>query len=285
MATLPPVPPALKAIQPYMKIALEHDNRDPVIAYWCRLFSLQAGLKIDRKSKDSLAFLTGIMDWLEKEKIRLSGNEAVFNEVVAQAHIENYALKLFLWADAEDRKGNFNKNVVKSFFTAGIIFDLLQTYGELTEEVSQQRKYSKWKATYIHNCLKNGITPQAGPNQEEEQFDDFQPGASGMSLPVFPTLPDQNGYGTTPSSASLSVPGSHAPPSSPSSSNQVSPSSTAQISTICATNGSPLSAEDFARVQKYCKFAGSALQYEDVPTAIDYLQRALLMLTTGTQQH
>lgn len=35
----------------------------------------------------------------------------------------------------------------------------------------QHRKYARWKATYIHNCLKNGEAPQAGPlamDQDEE---------------------------------------------------------------------------------------------------------------------
>lgn len=39
--------------------------------------------------------------------------------------------------------------------------------------------------------------------------------------------------------------------------------------------------EDFQRAQKYCKWAGSALQYEDVSTAVDNLQKALRLLTTG----
>lgn len=30
------------------------------------------------------------------------------------------------------------------------------------------RKYAKWKSTYIHNCLKNGTTPIAGPIAMEE---------------------------------------------------------------------------------------------------------------------
>ncbi|CAN0284991.1 unnamed protein product [Lampetra fluviatilis] len=42
-------------------------------------------------------------------------------------------------------------------------------------------------------------------------------------------------------------------------------------------------AEDFARAQKLCKFAGSALQYEDVSTAVDNLSRALRLLTTGRE--
>lgn len=49
------------------------------------------------------------MDWLEKEKKVLQDNETVTNEVAAQAHLENYALKLFLYADKQDREGNYGK--------------------------------------------------------------------------------------------------------------------------------------------------------------------------------
>lgn len=36
-------------------------------------------------------------------------NDAIHNEVVGQAHMENYALKVFLFADNEDRAARFNK--------------------------------------------------------------------------------------------------------------------------------------------------------------------------------
>lgn len=43
-----------------------------------------------------------------------------------------------------------------------MIYDVLTTFGELTDEAVQNRKYAKWKAAYIHNCLKNGETPVPG---------------------------------------------------------------------------------------------------------------------------
>lgn len=43
-----------------------------------------------------------------------------------------------------------------------MIYDVLTTFGELTDEAAQNRKYAKWKAAYIHNCLKNGETPIPG---------------------------------------------------------------------------------------------------------------------------
>lgn len=58
--------------------------------------------------------------------------------------------------------GTFFRNVVKAFYTAGMIYDVLTTFGELTDEAIQNRKYAKWKAAYIHNCLKNGETPVPG---------------------------------------------------------------------------------------------------------------------------
>lgn len=42
-------------------------------------------------------------------KRKNKGNESMTNEIVGQAHLEEYALKLFNHADFEDRNGRFNK--------------------------------------------------------------------------------------------------------------------------------------------------------------------------------
>ncbi len=59
-----------------------------------------------------------------QEKKVLKDNDAVANEIVATAHIDNFALKLFMWADREDRAAHFNKNVVKAFYTAGNLYEV-----------------------------------------------------------------------------------------------------------------------------------------------------------------
>lgn len=46
------------------------------------------------------------------------------------------------------------------------------TFGELSEEATDKRKYAKYKAAYIHNCLKNGEMPIPGPPHEEGESDD-----------------------------------------------------------------------------------------------------------------
>lgn len=140
--------------------------------YVGRLYALQTGLKLSTKTSEETNFLMKLMDWLESTKKSLHDNEAITNNVAAQAHLENWALKLFLYADKNDRESNFGKSVIQSFYTAGLLYDVITTFGDLSEEAVQNRKYAKWKAAYIHNCLKNGETPVAGPLKDNDEEDD-----------------------------------------------------------------------------------------------------------------
>lgn len=81
MAAFPEAPPNLKAIQPYLKIAVEHDQRDIVgkdliywicyflhrinsklnlhnfsVAYWARVYSLQLGIKASKQPDEKVRF-------------------------------------------------------------------------------------------------------------------------------------------------------------------------------------------------------------------------------------
>lgn len=69
-----------------------------------------------------------------------------------------------------------------------MIYDVLCTFGELTDEAAQNRKYAKWKAAYIHNCLKNGETPVPGRNLVSLTFISL---IMSFILFVLPERPDQ----------------------------------------------------------------------------------------------
>ncbi|PZC73464.1 hypothetical protein B5X24_HaOG209485 [Helicoverpa armigera] len=310
---IPECPPSLKSIQHYLKTAAEHDTRDPVVAYWCRLHALQVGLKItNKKTPEETKLLMALMDWLEECKKINKDNDAIINEVAAQAHLENYALKLFLYADKQDREQNYGKNIVKAFYTAGMIYDVLTTFGELTDEAAQNRKYAKWKAAYIHNCLKNGETPVPGPMQSEGDenaegtANDGQPDAA--PAPTATDMPQMPGFTTvTPAT----------PPVAPSSFNSFLPDPNAAMRAASQLPPVPytpdpnpggfvpydpsqqpqpvqppanlygdnrvaqLSPDQIAKAQKYCKWASSALNYDDIKTAIGNLKNALELLQTG----
>jgi hypothetical protein len=68
---------------------------------------------------------------------------------------------------------------VKTFYTAGHLMDVLSLFGELDEQLVANRKYAKWKATYIHNCLKNGETPVPGPPGGFQAGEDYEPNVGG----------------------------------------------------------------------------------------------------------
>ncbi|XP_058247982.1 vacuolar protein sorting-associated protein VTA1 homolog isoform X2 [Hemibagrus wyckioides] len=296
------VPPQLKAIHHHYRTALEHDERDPVVSYYCRLYAMQTGMKLDSKTPECRKFLMKLMDQLETMKKDLSTNESISQEIVGNAHIENYALKLFLYADNEDRSGRFHKNMIKSFYTSSLLLDVLSVFGELSEENLQHRKYARWKATYIHNCLKSGETPQAGPiGMDGEAYDDnFGLEVGGPSQPQPSSsvnLADQGPPSVPPANFNtIQVPpGSHAPANTPADlphpAEPVKPVPVPR--TVPAAEPLPLTInqpgdvhltpEDFTRAQKYCKYAGSALQYEDVSAAVQNLQKALKLLTTGKE--
>uniref|UniRef100_A0A667YJB1 Vacuolar protein sorting-associated protein VTA1 homolog n=1 Tax=Myripristis murdjan TaxID=586833 RepID=A0A667YJB1_9TELE len=305
------LPPQLKAIQHHLRTAQEHDKRDPAVAYYCRLYAMQTGMKLDSKTPECRKFLVKLMDQLESMKKELSDNESVTQEVVGNAHIENYALKMFLYADNEDRAGRFHKNMIKSFYTASLLLDVLSVFGELSEENIQHRKYARWKATYIHNCLKNGETPQAGPiamdedGEADEEFGDEGPSSRGGSFrdagpSQFPQNQGAAGPPMGPPPSGFNnihiPPGAHAPANTPAelpppAGEPVKPVPTPRSvhtidpSLLNATQEGNvhLTPEDYTKAQKYCKYAGSALQYEDVTTAIQNLQKALKLLTTGKE--
>lgn len=251
-----------------------------------------------------------LMDWLEECKKINKDNEAISNEVAAQAHLENYALKLFLYADKQDREQNYGKNVVKAFYTAGMIYDVLTTFGELTDEATQNCKYAKWKAAYIHNCLKNGETPVPGPLQSEEGDDPASSTSDSASIQPAPeNTPQVPGFTTDPGTppavpssfgsnsfpdpsaamraASQLPPVPYTPDPNPGGFVPYDPSQQPQPAAptlLFGDNSSALpqlSPDHISKAQKYCKWASSALNYDDVKTAISNLKNALELLQTG----
>uniref|UniRef100_A0A1Y1N6R7 Vta1/callose synthase N-terminal domain-containing protein n=1 Tax=Photinus pyralis TaxID=7054 RepID=A0A1Y1N6R7_PHOPY len=280
MPDFPPIPPAAKHVAHYMKVADEHDDRNVVISYWSRMYACEVVMRsiTGKKPPEVTAFLIAIMSWLEDVKKNHADVEGITNTTVAQALIEEYILQLFNYADGQDRAEKFGKNVVKAFYTAGILCDVLQQFGTLSDEMSNKRKYAKWKAAYIHNCLKSGEIPVPGPPADYDGEDGD------------PYMADDAGFhpstDNTPRSRPENEPApyvSPAPSPAPRTLPPVAPEPTPipQTSTISPSASGSLNPEDMEKAQKFCKWAASALAYDDVNTAIDNLQKALALLQTG----
>lgn len=52
-------PASLKPISHYLKAAQEHETRDIVVAYWCRIYALQMGLKLSSNLPEETKVLIG----------------------------------------------------------------------------------------------------------------------------------------------------------------------------------------------------------------------------------
>lgn len=57
--------------------------------------------------------------------------------------------------------------------------------------------------------------------------------------------------------------------------------STSNFPVVSSGGNETRSPEQIAKAQKYCKFVVSALNYDDVPTAIENLKKCLRLLQTG----
>lgn len=271
------IPAPLKKIQQYLTIATKHDQRDCVVSYWCRLYALQTGLKLSTKTSEETNFLLKLMDWLERTKKESHDNEAITNDVAAQAHLENWALKLFLYADKNDRAANFSQNVVQSFYTAQALYNVLTLFGELSVEAAQNQKYAQWKASYIHNCLMNGETPVPGPMKEQDEENDSVEASNEDDSDLNVNPPAQESPKDNIPQSFPSIPAN--PPTTRTQSFDADDSATAHKT----EGGANLSAEQINKAQKFMKWASSALDYDDISTSVMNLRKALHLLTTGQE--
>ena len=124
LANLPPVPPSLKSITPYLQRAEELRTQDPIIAYWCKYnlsqkyttvltlvsegayYAAQIGINLKTRDAPSRDLLLALLGALEQTKNEIGPNDAIHIESASSAYVENFALKVFANADNEDRSGH-----------------------------------------------------------------------------------------------------------------------------------------------------------------------------------
>lgn len=175
--------------------------------------------------------------------------------------------------------------MVKAFYNTAIIMETLQQFGTLSDDIKEKQKFARWRAAHIHGCLKIGEKPLRPDviihtSKEDEMINGISfvvPRSEDDPPPERPILPpDENmippfGMKEFPNFAKEPT-----PPASPS----IDTDSTIEGS---QTSPDTLPPELMEKAQKYCKWASSALNYDDVKTAVDNLQKALSILQTGKE--
>lgn len=148
-----------KLLLPFLQRADELQKHEPLVAYYCRLYAMEKGLKIPQKerTKTTNSILISLMNQLEKDKksLKLGPDDYLY--------VEGFASNVFSKADKQDRAGRADLNTAKTFYAASIFFEILNQFGELQPDIEQKLKYAIWKAADIRRALKEGRKPEPGP--------------------------------------------------------------------------------------------------------------------------
>ena len=157
------------------------------------------------------------------------------------------------------------------------MMECLGVFGEINEDFIGKIKYSKWRATHIHTKLSKGEQPDpVFDDEEEEEIEDPadlvpDPAISYQQNPVQPdTFSQPTPFVDPIVPAAVATPFQPEPPAP-----QPAPRNKLDGDTGIFKKPSEASV---ARAQKLSKFAVSSLDYDDIPAAIDNLERALNLL-------
>ncbi|CAL1354089.1 unnamed protein product [Linum trigynum] len=114
-----------KLLLPYLQRADELQKHEPLVAYYCRLYAIERGLRIPQKdrTKTTNALLVSLMNQLEKVKkaVKLGPEDNYF--------LEGFAQNFFSKADKQDRAGRADLNTAKTFYAASIFSEIIISLG------------------------------------------------------------------------------------------------------------------------------------------------------------
>ena len=139
------VPASLKTIKPFIEQASNIHPRDPLVAYYVRLYAVQQAMEMrSQLPKPDMGYVIGLMDQLEKEKAALGeiGEDAA-------VQVENFAQELFQRADDADRAGQNDIRTGKAFLVASQLIEVCKQFEELPADLAEKSKYAKWRFVEI----------------------------------------------------------------------------------------------------------------------------------------
>lgn len=100
------------------------------------------------KEKEGKSFLMNKMTVLEQMKSTLSGKDEITEETVGQAHCETVAIKLFSWADDQDRYIPYYRCVATLRLLLGLV-----TSAKRSSRPSTRRPISSRLSDSSESCL------------------------------------------------------------------------------------------------------------------------------------
>ncbi|OUT23097.1 hypothetical protein CAS74_001405 [Pichia kudriavzevii] len=301
---------AEKTIGPFIKRGREVATAQPLISYYCYLYAAQLILesKLHTQYTSVAEYIEVLLDTIETNRKSLEEGAPKLAEILLDKEksfklVLGFTLSIF-------NKSYVFKKTVQGFMAFLNFIEILKLWPEIYEtkkdELQKQIKYAKYHSNRVLKSLKNGEDPNdyVTENDKEmldqllqEQFEGTQDGVQESPTDeIAPTLPEPpsnapNNDIVLPTAPvliknhknSLGLPAGLAypqlPPKPPKASSDDESPDISKIS-IKRTPGKSQLAKDgkvMSREEK-AKYAISALNYEDIETAIKELQEALKLL-------
>ncbi|KAF8469627.1 Vta1 like-domain-containing protein [Kalaharituber pfeilii] len=153
-------PPKLKPIMPFITRAHQIDKVDPVIAYWCYYWAVQIILSGSLHTGDAecTAYTTALLDDLEARKDKLLPNDAVTDDLAAQAYVENFAMRVFNNADNALQARKVSRQTADNFLAAATFLELCKVFNA-DPEILAKIKFAKYQASRIIKAVQAGEDP------------------------------------------------------------------------------------------------------------------------------
>ncbi|KAL1980762.1 hypothetical protein VTN96DRAFT_3569 [Rasamsonia emersonii] len=157
------IPASLKAadIGRFAIRAAQVERAKPVIAYWCNYWIVNQIITkgLHNSDEEAVQFTTKLMDKLEQFKNENADNDAVTDNVAAQAYVEQFGLEVFNRADNAVRANKATKQTADTFQAAATFLELCQIWGQLDPDIASKIKFAKYHAVRIAKAIKNGEDP------------------------------------------------------------------------------------------------------------------------------
>jgi vacuolar protein sorting-associated protein VTA1 len=96
---------------------------------------VQYAISLGLKDPEANVFLASLLDSLESTKRSMPSTEAITDEVVGKAYMENFSGNIFTAADDQERALKATRTTAAKFLAAAQFMEVLQCFGDLDKEV------------------------------------------------------------------------------------------------------------------------------------------------------
>ncbi|KAG7129556.1 Vacuolar protein sorting-associated protein vts1 like [Verticillium longisporum] len=144
----------------------------PAVTYWCEYWVVNQILakQLHNTDDDSLAYTMNLMDQLEKTKTERPDDEAIMDDAVGQAVVEQFAQQTFGRAERVMNANKVTRQTADTFDAAATFFQLLNIWGQPDAETQKKIKFARWNAARILKAVREGNDPnESNPAVEQPE--------------------------------------------------------------------------------------------------------------------